>query len=170
MAITFGQARRLPAVCLDIVRWTSPFRTVNRYGLFAVMTTSRPEIIVEGSDDGSTWRPYPFRWKPGEVTRRPRFVAPHQPRLDWQMWFAALGSWQENPWFASFIAALLRGSPEVLGLLAQNPFPNRPPRYVRARLYDYRFTKAADRRATGAWWRRREIEPYFPAVSKEMLR
>jgi predicted DCC family thiol-disulfide oxidoreductase YuxK len=168
MAITLGQARRLPAVCLDIVRWTSPFRTVNRYGLFAVMTTSRPEIIVEGSDDGSTWRPYPFRWKPGEVTRRPRFVAPHQPRLDWQMWFAALGSWQENPWFPSFVAALLRGSPEVLRLLAANPFPHRPPRYVRARLYDYRFTKAADRRATGAWWARREIEPYFPALSREM--
>jgi hypothetical protein len=169
MAITLGQGSRLPAPLLLVVDWTSSFRTVNRYGLFAVMTTSRPEIVLEGSDDGRVWRPYELRWKPGEVTRRPRFVAPHQPRLDWQMWFAALGRVGENPWLVGLARRLLEGSPEVLRLFAGNPFPNHPPRYVRATLYDYRFTTPAERREGGAWWRRRELGVYLPVVWREML-
>ena len=135
-----------------------------------VMTTSRPEILVEGSDDGQNWRAYEFRWKPGDVMRRPRFVAPHQPRLDWQMWFAALSSCEANPWLVNFLARLLEGSPPVLDLLAKNPFPDHPPRYIRAVLYDYHFTDAATRRATGAWWRREEKGLYCPVLSREMLR
>ena len=127
--------------------WLAPFRSFNGYGLFAVMTTDRREIIVEGSDDGVNWLPYEFKYKPGDVDRRPAFVAPHQPRLDWQMWFAALGNYQQNPWFVNFCERLLQGSPEVLGLLDKNPFPNHPPRYVRAEFYDYRFTNFAERRA-----------------------
>ncbi len=145
----------------------SPFRTVNPYGLFAVMTTERPEIVVEGSDDGVTWRPYEFRWKPGDVRRRPGFVAPHDPRLDWQMWFAALGGPREAGWFFAFCRRLLEGSRPVLGLLAANPFPRAPPRYVAAFVYDYRFTDAATRRATGAWWRREPRGPYCPALTLE---
>ncbi len=96
---------------------------MNGYGLFAVMTPSRPEIVVEGSRDGTTWLPYEFKWKPGDPTRRPRFVEPHQPRLDWQMWFAALGTYEDNPWFLSFLRRLLEDSPPVLRLLKTDPFP-----------------------------------------------
>ena len=98
-----------------------PLRSVNPYGLFSMMTVQRPEILVEGSDDGEHWKEYPFRYKVGDLSRPPRQVAPHQPRLDWQMWFAALGS--PPGWFVAFLARLLEGSPEVLGLLAGNPFP-----------------------------------------------
>jgi hypothetical protein len=131
-----------------------PFHFVNSYGLFAVMTTWRPEIIVEGSYDGRNWEEYEFKWKPGEVCRGPRFVAPHQPRLDWQMWFAALGAHVSNAWFKRFLERLREGSPEVLELLAKNPFQDEPPSYVRGVLYDYRFTTRAERSASGAWWQR----------------
>ena len=145
--------------------WLEPFRTFSGYGLFAVMTTERREIIVEGSDDGVNWRSYEFKYKPGDVDRRPAFVAPHQPRLDWQMWFAALGDYQENPWFVNFCLRLLQGSPEVTALLAKNPFPDHPPRYLRAGLYDYQFTDFAERRGAGAWWKREYIGLYLPPVS-----
>jgi predicted DCC family thiol-disulfide oxidoreductase YuxK len=163
-------ATGVPKVAVSLVESLSPLRSVNQYGLFAVMTTRRPEIIVEGSDDGRTWRPYEFRWKPGAVERRPRFVAPHQPRLDWQMWFAALETCEENPWLVNFLGRLLQGEPAVLRLLATNPFPAGPPRYIRTLLYDYRFTDWQMRRSTGAWWRRELQGPYCPIVSRDMLR
>ncbi|MDE3067963.1 MAG: lipase maturation factor family protein [Verrucomicrobiota bacterium] len=153
----------LPVASVD--GWLAPFRTINSYGLFAVMTTERREIIVEGSDEGTRWRPYEFKYKPGDVDRRPGFVAPFQPRLDWQMWFAALGDYRQNPWFVNFCVRLLQGSPDVLALLARNPFPNHPPRYIRAEFYDYRFTNFAERRATGAWWKRKFIGEYLPPIS-----
>jgi hypothetical protein len=143
----------------------APLHLVNSYGLFAVMTTSRPEIVVEGSNDGITWVEYTFRYKPGDVHRRPGWVAPHQPRLDWQMWFAALrGPWG-TPWFSTFMLRLLEGAPDVLGLLETNPFPEAPPRYIRALLYDYRFTDASTKRVEGAWWRRELQGLYFPVVT-----
>ncbi len=143
-----------PRSLVALHRAVTPFRSINGYGLFAVMTTSRAEILVEGSSDGVTWKPYAFRNKPGDQWRAPAFVAPHQPRLDWQKWFAALGRCERNPWFESFLERLREGSPPVLGLLATNPFPDRPPRYTRALLFDYRFTDQSARRDTGAWWRR----------------
>src|SRR2546430_13375414 len=127
--------------------------------------TTRPEIVVEGSNDGVTWLPYEFKWKPGELKRRPAFVAPHQPRLDWQMWFAALSDYRRERWFMNFLVRLLQGSPEVLALLQKNPFPVRPPRSVRAVLYEYRFTDVATRRATGEWWRRERKGLYCPEIS-----
>jgi hypothetical protein len=142
-----------------------PLRIVNAYGLFAVMTTTRAEIVVEGSDDGETWPAYEFRWKPGDVNRRPAFVAPHQPRLDWQMWFAALSSYRQQPWLASFLARLLQGSPDVLALLEKNPFPDHPPRYVRSMAYDYRFSDFKTRRETGAWWVRTPEGQFSPVQS-----
>jgi hypothetical protein len=145
--------------------WLQPLRTVNSYGLFAVMTTERREIIVEGSDDGVNWLPYEFKYKPGDMNLHPAFVEPHQPRLDWQMWFAALGNIQQNPWFESFCIRLLQGSPEVLALLEKNPFPKHPPRYIRAEFYDYHFTSFAEYRATGAWWKREPAGEYLPPVS-----
>jgi hypothetical protein len=143
-----------------------PLRLVSSYGLFAVMTTSRPEIIIEGSDDGAEWKAYEFEYKPGDPRRRPRFVAPHQPRLDWQMWFAALDRYESNPWFASLCRRLLEGSPPVLALLAYNPFPDRPPQFVRAVLYDYRFTTFATRNSAGDWWQRTRIDLYSPVLSR----
>ena len=151
---------------LPDVTWITPFRSINTYGLFADMTESRPEIIVEGSNDRISWKTYEFRWKPGDLTSPPKWVAPHQPRLDWQMWFAALqGSYQNTPWFLNFMGSLLRGNPEVLKLLAENPFPDTPPRYVRATLYDYRFTELATKRSEGTWWAREWKRIYCPAIS-----
>jgi len=150
--------------------YTEPLRIVNGYGLFRVMTKARPEIVVEGSADGVEWLPYEFKWKPGALDKAPRWAAPHQPRLDWQMWFAALGDYRRNPWFVSFLERLLRNQPEVTRLLARNPFPHDPPRYVRARLYEYRFTSRTELRATGAWWEREESRDYLPAVSLENFR
>ena len=161
----FRFTARWPKLLERLLEWLEPFRLVNGYGLFAVMTTQRPEIIVEGSYDGATWQAYEFKWKPGDVLRRPRFVVPHQPRLDWQMWFAALGCYHNTPWFGRFLVRLLRGSPEVLALLRKNPFADKPPRFIRAVTYDYRFTDFAARRATGAWWRRERRGLYSPVLS-----
>ncbi len=144
-----------------ILHAVSPLRIVNPYGLFTVMTVMRPEIQIEGSNDGATWLVYEFRDKPGDVMRPPPVVAPHQPRLDWQMWFAALGTYQENRWFTNFMLRLLEGEPAVLKLLRSNPFPNAPPKFVRARIFLYHFTHFGER----AWWRREEEGLYFPAAS-----
>ena len=144
-----------------VLHIVSPLRIVNSYGLFAVMTTERPEIIVEGSNDGLTWAAYEFRYKVGDVHRAPPVVAPHQPRLDWQMWFAALGTYQSNRWFVNFMVRLLQGEPAVLRLLQYNPFPAAAPKYIRARLFQYHFT----RWGSHDWWTREERGTYFPAVS-----
>jgi len=144
-----------PAPVERLVAAVRPFRSANAYGLFARMTKHRPEIVVEGTADGRTWKPYAFRWKPGALDRRPRFVAPHQPRLDWQMWFAALGTERSTPWFTPFLHRLLTGAPAVLDLLASNPFPDTPPRAVRAVRYTYRYGDEGD-----AWWRREWSGPY----------
>ncbi len=146
-----------------LVQATAPLRSVNSYGLFAVMTTDRPEIEIEGSLDGRTWRAYGFRFKPGDPRRPPRTVAPHQPRLDWQMWFAALSP--VPPWFLLLLERLLQGSPEVIGLFEENPFPDGPPRWVRAQLYRYRMTDRETRRRTGAWWSRELLGPYVQPCS-----
>lgn len=141
-----------------------PFRTFNAYGLFAVMTKTRMEIVVEGSMDGETWTPYEFKYKPGDLMRRPRQAAPHQPRLDWQMWFAALGTTQQNQWFINFCLRLLQGSEPVVGLIGNSPFPDRPPKYIRAVTYDYMFTTVEERKKTGAWWKRQEKGFYLPPI------
>ena len=155
---------RLPGPLSAALRYTAPLQIVNTYGLFAVMTTQRNEIVLEGSPDGEHWIPYEFRYKPGDVTRAPRWVAPHQPRLDWQMWFAALDTYESNPWFTNLALRLLEGSPEAAGLLAYNPFPSQPPRYIRAMTYEYTFTSRQTRASTGAWWKREPRGQYLPPV------
>src|SRR5262249_53081004 len=117
IAKLFRREVKWPKVLIRCLEFLAPFHLVSSYGLFAVITTDRPEIIVEGSDDGVNWLAYEFKWKPGGVDRAPRFVAPHQPRLDWQMWFAALGYCETNPWFVRFVIRLLEGSKPVSGLL-----------------------------------------------------
>lgn len=147
----------------------APFAWVNGYGLFRRMTETRPEIVIEGSMDGNDWQAYEFRWKPGDPSRPPRFNTPHQPRLDWQMWFEALqfervyqltGGVDRramSPWFRSFIVRLLQGEPQVVGLLAHGRFSNGPPRSIRVVLYEYRFTDSSERAATGDWWHRQRV-------------
>jgi hypothetical protein len=152
-----------PALAAAIDRWIEPLHIVNAYGLFAVMTTQRDEIVIEGSNDGIDWRAYEFRYKPGELGRRPRWNIPHQPRLDWQLWFAALDDPRRLPWFSRFLAAVLKDEPAVMALLEKNPFPDRPPVYVRAQFYEYTYADDADR-ARGLWWNRRPLGLYFPAV------
>jgi hypothetical protein len=153
------------AVFRELVEVIEPFRSLNNYGLFAVMTRPRPELIFEGSDDRIGWRAYEFKHKPGALTQRPTWVAPHQPRLDWQLWFAALSSPNENPWVISLCEQLLRGNAAVLSLLAHNPFPDKPPRFIRIVRYEYHFTDKAARSATGHWWRRAPIDYYVPSAS-----
>lgn len=162
---TMGIPEKWSKPYLELFAWLQPFRSFNGYGLFAVITKTRPEIIVEGSNDGEVWKPYEFKYKPGDLKARPQFVAPFQPRLDWQMWFAALGSPRQNPWFFNFEIRLLQNAPQVLALLKNNPFPMAPPKYVRAQLYEYHFTDTATRRATGNWWRREYLGVYLPPVS-----
>jgi len=145
---------------------------VGTYGAFGSITRPRYEVIVEGTGDAvitpaTQWREYEFKGKPGNVNRRPPQVAPYHMRLDWLMWFAAMGSYQDYPWFVNFAAKLLEGDKPVLSLLRMNPFPNKPPHYVRARLYEYHFTTLEERKKTGAWWRRTLTGPYFPAISLE---
>ena len=163
---SLGAARAIPAPLASLYRLASPLRSTNGYGLFAVMTKTRPEIVIEGSEDGTTWKPYAFRAKPDDPRKRPGFVAPHQPRLDWQLWFAALGSYRENEWVMSVLERLLEGDRDVVRLFASDPFGGRPPRAVRALLYEYRFTPPDERRRTGAWWTRELKGLYAPALER----
>jgi hypothetical protein len=148
-------------------RWLGPIyplSTFNNYGLFSVMTTERREIEIEGTRDGQNWIPYIFAYKPGPLERRPVWVAPHQPRLDWQMWFAALGDYRRNPWLASLVRRLLEGDPHVLSLFGENPFGGDPPKQIRAVIYRYRPTSASERATTGRWWNRDERALYAPIL------
>lgn len=144
-------------------QWVAPFRTINGYGLFAVMTTERREIRIEGSEDGVEWKAYVFHFKPGDPHRAPPWVAPYMPRLDWQMWFAALGDMRSTPWFGNMLVRLMEGSPDVLALLETNPFPGKPPRYVRAESEYYTFTTPSD--AKGLWWKTTPGPAYCPSAS-----
>jgi hypothetical protein len=148
----------------------NPLQLVNTYGAFGSVTETRYEIVVEGTDEASLtpatrWRVYEFKGKPTDPMRRPPQIAPYHLRLDWLMWFAAMSQYTQHPWFVNFAAKLLRGDRAVLGLLASNPFPDHPPRYVRARLFRYGFTTRQERASTGAWWKRELTGPWFPEVS-----
>jgi len=152
-----------------VLRHTAPFRTINGYGLFRSMTIERPEIVVEGSRDGVTWTAYAFKWKPGDPARPPRFVAPHMPRLDWQMWFAALNPRGAQHWLTGLMRGILRGSPDVLALLDDDPFEGNPPRYVRLLYYKYRFATPEERRDQSVWWTREFSGSLTPGITLEQL-
>jgi hypothetical protein len=143
---------------------------VGTYGAFGAITRPRYELVVEGTDEAvvtpsTKWREYEFKGKPGDRGRMPPQVAPYHLRLDWLMWFAAMSSYERHPWFLHFLAKLLEGDRATLGLLRTNPFPNAPPRYVRALLYEYHFTSPQERAKTGQWWKRDRTGVYFPPVS-----
>jgi len=145
-----------------------PFHIVNSYGLFRVMTTTRPEIIIEGSIDGVSWSPYRFKYMAGDPAKRPGIIVPHMPRLDWRMWFAGLQyehNKQVRPWFMKFIEQLLNGNENVIALLEENPFTDQPPQYLRMQLYLYTFSDPVERRENGVWWRRQKLEQYMIQLS-----
>ena len=149
-----------------------PLQLVNTYGAFGSITKERTEIVIEGTagptaDDSSRWLEYEFKGKPGDPMRRPPQVAPYHLRLDWLMWFAAMSTPAEHQWFVPLVARLLEGDRQTLSLLRTNPFPDRPPKYVRARYYRYRFTTPDERRRTGAWWQRELLGDYFPPVAAQ---
>lgn len=158
--------RHLPVIGV-VTDAINPFLIVNPYGLFITTTTTRPELVIQGSDDDVHWRDYALRYYPGPLTRAPSWNIPHQPRLDWQMWFAAYEGAAYNPWIVTLLQALLEGRPQILDLLGPNPFPEHPPRRLRIALYDYRFPDPAQ---TGQWWVRRETGLYFPPVSLDDLK
>jgi hypothetical protein len=148
----------------------NPLHLVNTYGAFGSITRTRYEIVIEGTDEeqvtaGTTWRAYEFKGKPGDPLRRPPQIAPYHLRLDWLMWFAAMSSPSNHPWFTSLIVKLLEGDGPTLRLLRTNPFPARPPRYVRALYYEYHFTTPDERRRTGRWWKRERAGVYFSPAS-----
>jgi hypothetical protein len=164
MASVSGEAARSPIVRTvdDVI---GPFQSFNNYGLFAVMTVERPELVIEGSNDGRDWREYLLPSKPGDLARRPGWVAPYQPRLDWQLWFAALAPADDNPWVGTLCERLLSGDAAVIGLFSKNPFPDHAPLYLRVVRYRYEFTDAAERSQTGNWWRRTPLDFYISPVS-----
>jgi hypothetical protein len=146
------------------------FHFVGTYGAFGGITRTRYEIVIEGTPetvitDSTKWHEYEFKGKPGDPARLAPQIAPYHLRLDWLMWFAAMGSYQRHPWFIHLIAKLLQGDRAVLSLLRKNPFPNQPPHFVRAQLYEYKFTSPEVKRTTGRWWTREPMGTYFPTVS-----
>ena len=147
---------------------------VNTYGAFGTVTRTRREVIVEGTSDAvvtpaTEWREYEFKGKPGDVRRRPRQYAPYHLRLDWLMWFAGISRDYAAGWFPRFAGKLLENDPATVKLLRHNPFPDQPPRLVRARLFRYRFATRAQRRATGQWWTREEIGDFMMPIARHDL-
>ena len=143
-----------------------PFRIANQYGLFAIMTTGRYEIEFQGSNDGQSWTAYPFRYKPQALNEAPLIYAPYQPRFDWNLWFASLGDWRQDELVPLTEERLLDNDKDVLGLFRSNPFPQSPPRFIRAVLWQYWFTSREEKRATGDWWRRKFLGLYAPELTK----
>jgi hypothetical protein len=159
-------ARRAPLPASPVIA-LEPFRIANQYGLFAVMTRGRYEIEFQGSMDGQKWVAYPFRYKPQALNEAPGIYAPYQPRFDWNLWFASLGQWRDYPIVPNTELRLLANDKDVLALFAGNPFPQQPPKQVRAVLWQYWFTSMAEKRSTGLWWRREYLGLYAPALERE---
>lgn len=143
-----------------ILLWVEPFHLAYPHGIFAVMTTKRYEIVIEGSMDGIVWKEYEFYHKPGSLSRRPKRISPIQPRLDWQAWFLPFGRYWNEWWFQSFLEKLLHGTPSVVKLLKHNPFEEKPPLIIRALIYDYEYTSFQEKKKTGNWWTRKLIGSY----------
>ncbi len=158
-----AEGKHLPEQVMPVLQALEPFKVVNGYGLFARMTTERMEIVFEGSEDGKTWKAYEFRYKPGALDRRPPLIPGYMPRLDWQMWFAALGGKKQQKWVLTLQKRLLEAEPAVLGLLAEDPFAGRPPKVVRAVKYRYQFSaKEAKKGERGAVWQRTPVGTVLP--------
>jgi hypothetical protein len=146
-----------------------PLHLVNTYGAFGSITRDRYEIVLEGTDasnvDAAGWREYEFKGKPGDPSRLPPQVAPYHMRLDWLMWFESMAPFPQSGWFFNLLAGILRGDPQTLGLLRTNPFPARPPRFLRALYYRYTFTTPDEHRKTGRWWNRELVGTFYGPVA-----
>ena len=157
--------RNLPLPTTPIAA-LEPFRISNQYGLFAVMTNGRYEIEFQGSNDGQAWTAYPFGNKPQALNEAPRIYAPYQPRFDWNLWFASLGDWRQDQIVPLAEQRLLENDKDVLALFRSNPFPQTPPRFLRAVLWRYWFTTREEKRETGNWWRRQYLGLYAPQLTR----
>jgi len=163
------QQEKTPGPVRSAASISQSIHIANSYGLFAVMTRKRPEIILEGSHDTQQWRAYDFKFKPDDLTEAPAWIQPHQPRLDWQMWFAALrGDVRQSRWFLSFVRRLLDGSDAVTSLIGTDPFPNKPPQYIRARIFEYEYSTIDTLLQEGRWWQRENERMYLPPVSLQV--
>jgi len=165
----FPSTEGLEPRLMPVRRVLSSIRSINPYHLFASMTLVRREVVIEGSDDGETWQTYEFRYKPGDPDRAPPFVAPHQPRLDFQLWFLLLGGPPRARYFNTLLERLLIEPTAVAPLFARDPFPLTPPRALRLAFYRYTFTDIATRRASGAWWHRERLG-YSTSIDAAALR
>ena len=154
----------LPRPLTQLSRSLAPLRLVNSYGLFAVMTTKRDEIEIQTSSDFQNWTPLEYRFKPQDVGEPPSQIAPYQPRLDWQLWFAALGSVKDNPWFLKLLEQLLRNAPEVVSLFDTSSVQPPEPKYIRALLYRYRFSSMSEQTIDRSWWKRELVGLYCPPL------
>lgn len=164
---TLFETSKVGDFLLPYMRFIYPWRLSNPYGLFAVMTKSRPELVLEGSMDGQSWQEYEFNFKPGNIHRAPPFVAPFQPRMDWQMWFAALETFNENLWLQNLVTRLFEDSKDVKELIALDPFAGRVPQYLRIVKYDYKFSGFSDLRKNGKWWHRTFLGVYSPVFARD---
>lgn len=170
LLLSYKPAKNLLSKDQVMIASYNPFHYVNTYGLFGGITRERPEVIIQGTSSEvltptTEWREYEFKAKPGNPAKRPAFVSPYHYKLDWQMWFAAMGSYYENPWLLNLVGKLLENDRSALSLMGDNPFPNSPPRYIRLELYEYRFTKPRD--AGGNWWTRVRVDSYIEPLSLE---
>ena len=154
----------LPEPVMKLNHWTQSWGIGHIYHIFPTMQTTRQELVLQGSDDGANWQNYEFKFKPGQLSDRPGFIVPHHPRLDWMMWFVPTQSGRQLHWFRQFQNQLKKGSPQVLHLLAHNPFPNEPPRFIRVQAYRYQFTSPEQFEQSGNWWARDYLGqfPYVP--------
>ncbi|MBT8122159.1 MAG: lipase maturation factor family protein, partial [Gammaproteobacteria bacterium] len=159
--VELGSGQRFSGLTGKVLNFTTSYSVVNKYHVFPTMTRKRIELEVLGSHNGLDWQAYRFKYKPQQLDRRPAFIVPHQPRLDWQMWFVTLHP-KHLPWFDHFLQALLAGSPSVSKLLAHNPFPDNPPRFLRVEAYEYHFTRKDERDRNGHWWKRTALGPFAP--------
>ncbi|MDH5515751.1 MAG: lipase maturation factor family protein [Gammaproteobacteria bacterium] len=159
--VELGSGHRFSGITGKVLDFTTAYSVVNKYHVFPTMTRKRIELEILGSHNGLDWQPYQFKYKPQQLDRRPAFILPHQPRLDWQMWFVTLHP-KHFPWFDNFMQALLAGSPSVSKLLAHNPFPDNPPRFLRVEAYEYHFTRKDERERSGRWWKRTALGPFTP--------
>jgi len=163
--IRFGFWQKPPTLIRAPLKAIQPFHIINGYGPFSVMTKKRYEIEFEGSNDGIVWKSYPFKWKPQDVSLAPKWVQPYHPRLDWQMWFVPLSRPNNSPWIYSTALRLLQGSDQVTSLFADNPFKDKPPKYIRTVAYDYTFTEPETKKLTGDWWSRKLAGQFTPVMS-----
>jgi len=156
------QPRPVDSTSMSVYAVTKALGISTPLGIFATITTSRPEVVIEGSEDGVSWKEYEFHYRPGPLDRSPPFIAPFQPRIDWQLWFAGLATYHPNPWFDNFMNRVLEGSPNVLAFFSKNPFPDKPPNYLRASRYEYEFNRPSEILSTGLWWRRTYLNQFSP--------